>query len=116
MCPRCNDSFPSRHDLQDHSKVPLEQMCQSRQHDPEDGVDSLTAAKVINRRFPGQGSVEDQWKELWNLLFPGDKAPENLRRANSLADHHLPSMLTIPGQASMHPSSTSSSPKHTRKN
>ncbi len=51
-------------------------MCQSKEHDPEDGVDNLTAATILSRKFQGQVSIDHQWAMLWKLLFPKDKKPK----------------------------------------
>ncbi|KAK4184227.1 hypothetical protein QBC35DRAFT_535157 [Podospora australis] len=69
-CPRCKQGFPSRHALEKHSEAEIP--CASKRADPEDGINSETAARI---RFRGRDcgpSDEEQWKHLWQLAFPGD--------------------------------------------
>lgn len=58
-----------------HVKQP--EGCESKPLDPEDGIDSDTSLRVLdrNRETTKSGSeilVEDQWAELWLLIFPSD--------------------------------------------
>jgi hypothetical protein len=48
-------------------------MCDITDHDPESGIDGPTASKLLSRKRASGSSVEVQWKEIWNLLFPDDE-------------------------------------------
>ncbi|KAK4174471.1 hypothetical protein QBC36DRAFT_333599 [Triangularia setosa] len=68
-CQRCKKGFPSRNALELHCE---REPCSYRRSDPEDGINSETAARI---RFRGRDcgpSDEEQWKHLWQLAFPED--------------------------------------------
>ncbi|KAK4195702.1 hypothetical protein QBC40DRAFT_352336 [Triangularia verruculosa] len=68
-CQRCKKGFPSRNALELHCE---REACNYKRWDPEDGINSETAARI---RFRGRDcgpSDEEQWKHLWQLAFPED--------------------------------------------
>ncbi|KAH8899904.1 hypothetical protein GQ53DRAFT_740911, partial [Thozetella sp. PMI_491] len=72
-CPRCAKSYKTKKELEAHIRVPANQVCELIDLDPEDGVDSITAKRIIDRRRPCSGPTDqDQWKDLWALVFPDD--------------------------------------------
>lgn len=58
--------------MRDHQRLPKEQMCDTSDHDPESGIDGPTANKLLSRKRPAGASTEDQWREIWNIVFPDD--------------------------------------------
>ena len=73
VCARCSKGFETKKILQEHLKAPVEFMCDPADPDPEDGIDSTTAKRIIDRRRKSSGSTEqDQWNDLWLLVFPDD--------------------------------------------
>ncbi|KAK0736580.1 hypothetical protein B0T21DRAFT_401993 [Apiosordaria backusii] len=69
-CQRCKKGFPSRNALELHCE---REPCHYKRADPEDGINSETAARI---RFRGRDcgpSDEEQWKHLWQLAFPEDQ-------------------------------------------
>jgi hypothetical protein len=75
-CDRCNRSFVSKKEMQVHSKLPPEKMCQSREVDPEDGPDSETCRRILDKAHrPPTDTIESEYAQLWELLFSGDEPP-----------------------------------------
>lgn len=73
VCDRCNRDFHTRKELRDHQRLPKEEMCDILDHDPESGVDGTTSIKLLSRKRASGASLEAQWKEIWNILFPDDE-------------------------------------------
>ncbi|KAF7561619.1 hypothetical protein G7046_g2512 [Stylonectria norvegica] len=72
ICDRCNRDFITRKELRDHQRLPKQLMCDISDHDPESGIDSTTATKLLSRKRASGTSPEVQWREIWNILFPDD--------------------------------------------
>lgn len=72
VCGRCNRDFGTRKELRDHQRLPREQMCEISDHDAESGIDASTSVKLLSRKRASGTSVEVQWKEVWNIVFPDD--------------------------------------------
>ncbi len=72
-CDRCTRHFASRKALRDHQRVPLELMCPLVEYDPEWGIDGPTATRLLSRKRLNGMSIEEQWREIWGLLFPEDR-------------------------------------------
>jgi hypothetical protein len=75
VCPRCNEASETKPDYIAHCKC--QGGCESKPMDLEDGVDGETIVRIIDRkretiRERGKdASIEEQWLEIWVLLFPG---------------------------------------------
>ena len=60
-------------------------MCDPTDPDPEDGIDSTTAKRIIDRRRKSSGSTDqDQWKDLWLLVFPDDSTIPSFGKQTTL--------------------------------
>ncbi|KAH9230779.1 hypothetical protein K456DRAFT_467012 [Colletotrichum gloeosporioides 23] len=77
VCRRCQETFPTSETLDNHIRVPSDQMCMIREqgiynvihHDPEDGITTEEGIKLADRKSRTQ--VLD-WSTLWEVLFPED--------------------------------------------
>ncbi|KAH8879331.1 hypothetical protein GQ53DRAFT_849727 [Thozetella sp. PMI_491] len=73
VCVRCNRSYEMKKELEAHVRVPIHQVCELIDLDPEDGIDSFTAKRIIDRRRICSGPTDqDQWNDIWALVFPDD--------------------------------------------
>ncbi|KAF4122213.1 hypothetical protein GMORB2_7806 [Geosmithia morbida] len=72
VCGRCNRDFATRKELREHQRLPRDQMCEIADHDAESGIDASTSVKLLSRKRASGTSVEVQWREVWNIVFPDD--------------------------------------------
>ena len=72
VCDRCSRDFWSRKELREHQRQPKELMCDISDHDPEAGIDGPTSNKLLSRKRISGASTGQQWKEIWNIVFPDD--------------------------------------------
>jgi hypothetical protein len=56
-------------------RLPPLEMCEVRDLDPLDGINGVICASLLSRSRPPGRSIEEQWSELWRLIFPDDPKP-----------------------------------------
>jgi len=72
-CPRCKRGFDTKEAVDTHLLAPSHEICEVLPSPPDDfenGINEATEDWLIGRRA---NTKIDNWKSLWNLLFPNDE-------------------------------------------
>lgn len=94
ICPRCWVQFQEEAELLRHLRAAelccLRSSSQKHSHDPEDGISAETVEVLRSRQLDCK---VNNWRQLWLLLFPGDK-DSDIPSSGSLFCHISPSLLS----------------------
>ncbi|KAK4128032.1 hypothetical protein N657DRAFT_675876 [Parathielavia appendiculata] len=73
QCRRCKHGFGSEMELEQHSLLPREQMCEVISlslDDPEDGITDEMARTLVTAEYAPEGVWS--WEKIWHWVFPND--------------------------------------------
>lgn len=70
-------------------RLPPLEMCEVKDLDPLDGIDGVICASLLRRSRPLGRSIDEQWSELWRLIFPDDRNPKPYGEAHLFTLEHL---------------------------
>jgi len=70
VCNRCGNSFSTRAELVQHQQQ--EESCPRGLPDPQNGIDRDAVGQLLTRSRRIAPSEADEWREIWQLLFPAE--------------------------------------------
>lgn len=75
-CPTCAQVFPSPDPRDDHIRLASCKRATSSSRRSSDGI-SAQVQDSLKNRFSRRLSPLEQWYSIWDLIFPGEKQPQN---------------------------------------
>jgi hypothetical protein len=89
-CQRCKTLFNDQQEVNDHLKEP--KGCELLEVVQHDGITNEIVEKLRSKKKAHRDqSEEDRWKEIYQILFPGEMVPSpcKLYEARIILQHHL---------------------------
>ncbi|PMD53503.1 uncharacterized protein K444DRAFT_541329 [Hyaloscypha bicolor E] len=74
QCPRCCQQFESQEELQAHSRLAVS--CELQPCREQEGITADVEKQLKSRKKTSAGQSEaDRWREIYQILFPGEPVP-----------------------------------------